>query len=1202
MMLFFALLIIIGALARHTVHLHQRRSTEEAAPLARIDAAGYYLVQFRGAITGALLRRLTEVLGYEPHDYIPINTLLLWIDSADRGEQLLRSTPHIHWIGAVDDADKQIDFRSAIDALRTQYESYRAVRMNSSGTTDSLRTSQNAFEHDADGSGKLVVRLRVVSENVSDTVLQQVAQQAGHGNNYGSAHSDVPGLRQRRTRTHVLQNVRAEDAERVAAALSRQPGVQWVELRAPYRPLNRWSVGSLHRAAGADQRTQSFGLRGSGQLLSISDTGMSTSTCFFKDSKPVPTTSLQRVPADTQHRKVRAYWSGVGGDFADTGRFAGHGTHVAGTAAGAGTGAAREYSGGAPDARIVFIDLLPAGSSTGFLEVPVQLDTTLLQWSHDLGARVHSASWGSDGNGRYTVDEQALDRFAYNNRHFLAVFAAGNSGPDPSTIASPAFAKNVLAIGAAMNGIDAVRLAQTPSRPADDYSHEWLAPFSSRGSASMAFRKPDLVAPGGAYVWSAANDAPASGACSPLGDVVMGLQGTSMAAPLVAAGAVLVREYFTTNKYPNRANISASVDTRTPTASLVRAVLVASAQPMRGVYPRVVFSTAQQRIDATGHGRVALDQVLDQGSGGGVTLAVLANEQANLAVAQQRYQRWCVEIVGTYTELVITMAYADYPSTPMARPTLINDLRLSVKDGDTEFTVNEQPKKDEKRSTIERVVVRSSRMLSVTVLADAIGFGDVQSFSLVAVLHSVDGAQLRISDPSHTSTCMRCELLENSFVPTDGCAVCGDGIVDEPLEECDGTVCCDPAACKRLDDKTPCAIVAGECRLAGTCQGEKGCVIDDRVVYGALTVDKDGTCHQVSKPPAGGAHPCTFRSSSTWERLFAEGTVIDDKRQLCCSPLRAAFEHIEFEQLFTSLAREYAAALLNSVQPDALLDATSLLLIDRARALLEANCGVGFLTSDTRRQATLLEHELRTLNEHCGDKTLAESGNACSDTSYDQRLCSSGGVYDRDTGVCLCHSNRHPGEPDCAHLACSGNGASLYNYAKKAESCACFDGWTGSDCSQCASTGVPDLVYHCIGVPLSLTALASQRRFLTIVNRATVAQRLSGALYGSVQKYDDAVPGQDDTDCWCREPTEQMPWRELDSHRDAVAAALAERSAMLVLQARAEPLLLAAANKSEQVPCKTSSSSLDKPRASSGDASVSAFTIAYALVLCALLT
>lgn len=1193
-MMFFALLFTLS-LARNTVHLHQRRSTE-AAPVASIDSAGYYLVQFRGAITGALLRRLAEVLGYEPHDYIPTNTLLLWIDSAERGEQLLRSTPHIHWVGAVDDSDKQIDFRSTIDSLRTQYESYRAVRMNSTDAPESLRTPQNAFEHDEDGSGKLVVRLRVVTENVSDSVLQRVAQEAGHSraSNYGSAHTSVPGLRQR-TRTHMLQNVRAEDAERVAAALSRQPGVQWVELRAPYRTLNRWSVGSLHRAAGADQRTQSFGLRGAGQLLSMSDTGVSTATCFFTDTRPVPTTSVQRVPADTLHRKVRAYWSGIGGDFADTGRFAGHGSHVAGTAIGAGTGPAREYSGGAPEARLVFVDLLPAGSSTGFLEVPVQLDTTVLQWSHDVGARVHSASWGSDGNGRYTVDEQALDRFAYVNRHFLAVFAAGNSGPDPSTIASPAFAKNVLAVGAAMNGIDAVRLAQTPSRPADDYTHEWLAPFSSRGSASMAFRKPDVVAPGGAYIWSAANDGPTNGACSPLGNAVMGLQGTSMAAPLVAAGAVLVREYFVTGKYPNRANIS-SIDTRTPTASLVRSILVASAQTMRGVYPRVAFSTTQQRIDATGHGRVALDQVLDAGSGA-ITLAVLVNEQANLALAQQRYQRWCVEIVGTYTELVLTMAYADYPSVPMARPTLINDLRLSVKDGDVEFTVNEQPKKNEKRTTIERVVVRGSHMLSVTVLADAIGFGDVQSFSLVAVLHSVDGAQLKISDPSSSTTCMRCTLLDNSFVPADECAVCGDGIVDAPLEECDSTVCCDPTACKRLNDKTPCAVVAGECRLAGTCQGTKGCVIDDKVVYGALTIDKDGTCHQVSKPPAGGARACTFRASSTWDKLFAEGTVIDDKRQLCCSPLRTAFEHIEFEQLFTTLAREYAAALLNSVQPDALLDASSLLLIDRARVLLEDNCGVGFLTSDNRRQASLLEHELRTLNEHCGDKTVPEAANTCTDTSYDQRLCSSGGVYDRDTGICLCHSNRQPGEPDCAHLACSGNGASLYDYDKKTETCNCLDGWAGSDCSQCASTGVPDLVYHCVGVPLSLGSLAPQRRFLTIVNRASVATRLSGAQYGTVDKYDDTVPGHDDTDCWCREADEQIPWRDLDSHRDAVQAALETRGAMLVLQARAEPLL---ATKSELAPCKTSNG-LDKPRTSASDV-VSSFTIAYALVLISLLS
>ena len=74
-------------------------------------------------------------------------------------------------------------------------------------------------------------------------------------------------------------------------------------------------------------------------------------------------------------------------------------------------------------------------------------------------------------------------------------------------------------------------LGGTPSRSnPDDYDPRWLAQFSSRGSASLPIRKPDLVANGANWIWSANAFGP-DNVCSLSQGSVVGYQGTSMATP-----------------------------------------------------------------------------------------------------------------------------------------------------------------------------------------------------------------------------------------------------------------------------------------------------------------------------------------------------------------------------------------------------------------------------------------------------------------------------------------------------------------------------------------------------------------------------------------------------------------------------------------------------------------------------------------------
>jgi hypothetical protein len=1139
-------LVIFATLAR--ARERPARASAHSSAL-RIDEAGYYLVEFRGAVGANVIRRARHVLGYEPRDYVPPNQLMLWIDSAERGAALLSELTHIRAVRPVDRAARHIDMARAINSLKIQHSAAVGVHAaNATRTVTPLDASVRmleSFEHDG---GALVVRLRVRAFNTSAEELLTSAQP--------TCRTHVHLVESDPSSNHfVLGGVHCDDAARVTDALVSDARVARVEMRSPFFSLNRWSTETVRTGAFGVAKPTIAALRGAGQILSMSDTGVATGTCFFADTDntAVPRTSSQQVPADTGHRKVRAYWSGVGGDFEDRGTGAGHGTHVAGTAVGSALDGSDErsaqFGGAAPDARLAFVDLLPLNGGN-FLRVPLNLDSTLMRWSSDAGARVHSASWGSDSGGRYGFDEQSLDRFVYENRHFLVLFAAGNSGADG--ISSPAMAKNVLAVGSTLNSVGSIELAQTPPRPADDFEPDWLSSFSSRGSLSHPFAKPDIVAPGGPYVWSADAGSAERTLCGSLSSSVLGFQGTSMATPVAAGSALLLREYFVKAVYPNSVGVGDEVDTAEPTASLLRALLAASGQPMRGIYPRKTFLDSEEHRRAVGHGRIALDAVLESPR---VQLAVLSNEQSHHGLVAGRSVSWCVKVLGVesgaYDIVTVALAYADYPSAPASQVTLVNDLRLSVRDeSGGEYKVNERTS-DERRSTIERVRVSGVTRFTVTVSADTLGFGDVQTFSLALVLQRADGSEsgwLSVSAASPLGeTCESCEGT-GDWLFTGDCAVCGDGVVDATREECDSSSCCDPSTCRLLDDASPCTIVAGDCRLLGECIGGE-CSADTSLAYAVKSSADGGLCDAMDAdeaPPS-----CVYKSAAVWRSAVALNRALVAERDwsLCCAPLWAVLEQIEFDEIFAELSREYVAALLNSVQPNAVNTVEFLLDIELTRQLLAEHCGVGFAHPDERATANALLGTLRRTNERCtGEGAPVERDDACSSdvdssSALSYRLCSGGGVFDRATGECACHSNRQPGESDCAHLACSGHGVSLYDYALGAEQCVCFDGWAGVTCGSCEREVPGDSIRRiCMGLPLSVAEVGRRRHALLYVDTSSIGSRLSGDYYpASIAKHTDALPNTDGLDCACRDRTEVESYLAYDSHIEAVRADLASR-------------------------------------------------------------
>ncbi|HEX7946030.1 MAG TPA: S8 family serine peptidase, partial [Phenylobacterium sp.] len=361
------------------------------------------------------------------------------------------------------------------------------------------------------------------------------------------------------------------------ASLADIDGVRHVEPQ-PRNTLFNDVAGRIVRAdtlhAGAGGAT---GLDGAGQVVAVCDTGFDRGATNDVhpafDGRVLALYSLGRTKANDPD---------------------GHGTHVCGTVLGdeqvAGYGTIR---GGAPGARLVVQSVLDDGG--GLDGLPLDLKTLFAAPYVDHGARVHSNSWGdSRATSHRQYDSQArdVDAFVHRNRDMVVCFAAGNDGidgnqngvVDDGSVTPPGTAKNCITVGASESqrqgsrSYGSIRPTWYPKGPLkDDLSAdnpEGLAAFSSRGTTVDGRIKPDVVAPGTSILSCLSRDATLStifGANPPPG--YMFDTGTSMATPLVAGCAALVRQQLARDR-----------GVANPSAALVKAVLINGARPLKGQY------------------------------------------------------------------------------------------------------------------------------------------------------------------------------------------------------------------------------------------------------------------------------------------------------------------------------------------------------------------------------------------------------------------------------------------------------------------------------------------------------------------------------------------------------------------------------------------------------------------------------------------
>jgi hypothetical protein len=387
--------------------------------------------------------------------------------------------------------------------------------------------------------------------------------------------------------------------------------------------------------------TQSLGFDGSGVVIAVADSGLHNG-----DAESMHPDLAGRVDAFFHY-----------GTLTDASDEHSHGTHVTGIVAGDGaTGETDEYGnlyglGVAPNAHIVAQRIF---DGIGNYEAPPSFET-LTRDAVRAGADIGSNSWGDDVQGRYDLSAAEFDalvrdadELAIGDQPYILEFSAGNAGPGPQTINSPAVAKNVIASGASQNDRYGFLLFED--------GPEAMADFSSRGPCEDGRIKPDVVAPGTWIASLQSQSASDENAWMPISPNYQFQGGTSQSGPHVSGAAAIFVQYWRETR-----------GGATPSPALVKAALINSASDLDDE----LGGTDPIPNNDEGWGRVTLTNLLAS------TRRFDYLDQSVTLTQQQVHERRFL-VGNPHTPLKVTLVYTDVPGLPAAIPALVNDLDLEL--------------------------------------------------------------------------------------------------------------------------------------------------------------------------------------------------------------------------------------------------------------------------------------------------------------------------------------------------------------------------------------------------------------------------------------------------------------------------------------------------------------------------------------------
>ncbi len=202
----------------------------------------------------------------------------------------------------------------------------------------------------------------------------------------------------------------------------------------------------------------------------------------------------------------------------------GHGTHVAGLAAGNGSKSAGKYKGIAPEADLVGVRITTVVEAIRALQ-------WVIENKEKYNISVVNMSLGDYATKSYKDDPWAQATQKAIEAGLTVIVAAGNEGPQPSTISTPGTNPDAITVGAYDD-------KGTPDNRADDT----VASFSSRGPTAVDhLNKPDILAPGvrvfGPLSPNAKLDVPD---LPHVGKDYFAMSGTSQATPMASGLAAIL--------------------------------------------------------------------------------------------------------------------------------------------------------------------------------------------------------------------------------------------------------------------------------------------------------------------------------------------------------------------------------------------------------------------------------------------------------------------------------------------------------------------------------------------------------------------------------------------------------------------------------------------------------------------------------------